>query len=272
MSATERWAQLLNDWAIPDQILAMAATSPWEHAVATFEVADLPDRTLLSARVAGDIVPPGGSVLDVGCGGGRAAMALVPPASHVIGVDANAEMLDAFATAARRLGASSETIFGTWPVVEAKTPPADVVVCHHVAYNVAAIKPFVAALTAHARVGVVVVLPVVHPMSCWNRAWAHFWKLERPVGPTSDDFVAVLDGLGVSAERWEMDRPDQSGPAVDLRARAADACRRLCLDPNRLDEVMEYLDTDEPDWVRTDTVLRWTVPAPSDILASPSGG
>jgi len=266
VSATERWAELLNGWAIPDQILAMAATSPWEHAVATFEVADLPDRTLLSARVAGDIVPPGGSVLDVGCGGGRAATALVPPASHVIGVDANAEMLDAFATAARRLGASSETIFGTWPVAEAKTPPADVVVCHHVAYNVAAIKPFVAALIAHARVGVVVVLPVVHPMSCWNRAWAHFWKLERPVGPTSDDFVAVLDGLGVRAERWEMDRPDQSRPAVGPRARAADACRRLCLDPNRLDEVMEYLDTDEPDWVRTDTVLRWTVPAPSDTL------
>ena len=222
----------------------MAATSPWEHAVATFEVANQPDRTLLSARVAREIVPPSGSVLDVGCGGGRAAMALVPPAWHVIGVDADAGMLDAFATAARRRGASSETIFGTWPAVEAKTPPADVVV----------------------------VLPVVHPMSCWNRAWEHFWKLERPIGPTSDDFVAVLDALGISAERWEMDRPDQSAPAGDLRARATDACRRLCLDPSRLEEVMEYLATAEPDWVRTDTVLRWTVPASRDTLASPSGG
>jgi hypothetical protein len=200
----------------------------------------------------------------------EAAMALIPPASHVIGVDVDTAMLAAFGAAADRVGASSETLAGTWPAVEAKAPHADVVVCHHVAYNVAAIGPFVEALSAHAKVGVVVVLPVVHPMSCWNQAWEHFWDLKRPIGPTSDDFVAVLDALGISAQRWEMDRPDRPGPRDDLRTRAADACRRLCLDPSRREEVMEYLVMTEPNWVRTHTVLRWTATSAIAAVVSPS--
>ena len=257
MDAVHRWAELLESWAIPDRILASADDSPWTHAVTTFEVPAQPERTLRSAQVAREILPPHGSVLDVGCGGGRAAMALVPPAAHVIGVDADPAMLVAFGTAAERLGATAEVRVGTWPDVADETPSADVVVCHHVAYNVADIAPFVTELTAHARAGVVLVLPIVHPMSCWNRAWKHFWDLDRPIGPTSDDFVAVLDALGIVAERWEMPRPDNGVRATDERERAADACRRLCLDRSRLDEVEQYLATDEPAWVRTHTVLRW---------------
>ena len=87
--------------------------------------------------------------------------------------------------------------------MEAKTPLPDVVVeaRHHVAYNVAAIKLFVEVLIAHARDALVVANPVVHPMSCWNRAWEHFWKLGRPAGPTLAGFVAVLYALSISAER-----------------------------------------------------------------------
>ena len=40
-----------------------------------------------------EAVPEGGSVLDVGCGGGVAAFALTPPATSVIGVDHQSEML-----------------------------------------------------------------------------------------------------------------------------------------------------------------------------------
>lgn len=257
MTPADRWAHLLSTWAIPDSILASIDTSPWELAVAAFEVAEHSDRALLSARVAREMVPAGGSVLDVGCGGGRAAMALVPPASQVFGVDVDAAMLDAFGAAAERAGVTSEMCCGTWPDVAETAPHADVVVCHHVAYNVADIEPFVRALTTHAVVGVVLVLPVVHPMSCWNRAWEHFWGLKRPQGPTSDDFVAVLRSLDIHPERWEMARPERLGLPDDERSRAADACRRLCLAPTRLDEVVEYLAANEPDWIRTHTVLRW---------------
>jgi SAM-dependent methyltransferase len=257
MDAARRWAELLDSWAIPDRILASSAASPWDHDVATFEVAAQPDRMLLSAQVAAEIVPAGGSVLDVGCGGGRAAMAVVPPASHVIGVDNDPAMLSSFCSAATRLGATSQTCLGTWPAIAAETPVADVVVCHHVAYNVSDIEPFIAELTTHARVGVVLVLPVSHPMSCWNRAWKHFWDLDRPSGPTSDDFVEVLASFGLDPERWEMPRPEAARPAQSERARAADACRRLCLGRSRLDDVEQFLAANEPDWVRTHTVLRW---------------
>lgn len=262
---------MLEAWALPDRITASAAQSPWAHDVATFTVAELPDRTLRSARVAAEILPMGGSVLDVGCGGGRAAMAVVPPASHVIGVDNDSAMLVAFRDAANRLGATSQTLAGTWPDVAEQTPAADVVVCHHVAYNVADIEPFIRALTTHARVGVVLVLPLLHPMSCWNRAWEHFWGLERPDGPTSDDFVDVLDALDIVAERWEMPRPDTSSHADrDLAQVAADACRRLCLGPERLDDMARFIAANEPDWVRSHTVLRW--PGSPAGAPTPNGG
>ena len=79
-----RWRDDLASWAIPDEILSQAPDTPWIHPVSMFtvddEVADSP-----SHRAARAALPDQGSVLDVGCGGGRAAMALVPPASMVVG-------------------------------------------------------------------------------------------------------------------------------------------------------------------------------------------
>lgn len=184
-------------------------------------------------------------------------MSLVPPAERVIGVDQNPAMLAAFTAAAAAAGARSMTIEGTWPDVVADTPIGDVVICHHVAYNVADIEPFIGALTARARLAVVVVLPIVHPMTAWNNAWRRFWDLERPHGPTSDDFAAVLVELGIDAERWEMPRPALSRHATDPAVRVRSTLRRLCLDEDRSDDVADFLALHEPDWPSVYSVFRW---------------
>ena len=256
--AGARWADRLERWAIPEEILAQAPVSPWQHDTAMFVVDETLDRDAPAAEVARSVLPvAGGSVLDVGCGGGRAAMSLVPPAELVIGVDQSPAMLAEFVSAAAASGARSMTIEGRWPDVEAATPVADVVVCHNVAYNVADIEPFLLALTAHARLAVVLVLPPRHPLSAWNAAWYHFWGLERPTEPTADDLTEVLAGLGLHAERWDVPRPPLASATADPGSLVPSALRRLCLTADREEELATYLETHEPDWSRTNVVLRW---------------
>lgn len=257
--AGRRWAADLGEWAIPDQILAQAPSSPWRHEPATFVVDETLDRTVRSAEMARSVLPPtGGSVLDVGCGGGRAAMSLVPPAERVIGVDADPRMLTAFTDAASVAGARSMTIEGTWPDAATDTPVADVVTCHHVAYNVAAIEPFLLSLTDHARLAVVLVLPIVHPMTAFNEAWRHFWGLDRPQGPTADHLADVLRELGIDAERADMPRPPLAAATSDPSTRVPSLRRRLCLGDRVSDEdIAAFLDDHEPAWSDTHAVFRW---------------
>ncbi len=216
MRAADHWSAQLAEWGIPDEILAQAPISPWSHEVATFSVDDTLDRDGLSARVAREVLPlHGGVVLDVGCGGGRSSAVLVPPAERLIGVDENATMLAAFEDAARSAGVAAQTCRGVGPTWRRVTPVADVVVCHHVFFNVADAVPFATALTEHARLAVVVEIPVRHPLSGWNAAFKHFWDLDRPVGPTDADLVAVLREAGFVPEVWHSHRTPLSSHSSD---------------------------------------------------------
>ena len=86
--AASAWAEQLLGWGVPDWIVAQASESPWGHDSRRFAVDDTLDRHSTSARWAREVLPPaGGTVLDVGCGGGRASLVLVPPANELIGVD-----------------------------------------------------------------------------------------------------------------------------------------------------------------------------------------
>jgi hypothetical protein len=191
-------------------------------------------------------------------------MSLVPPAELVIGVDQSPAMLSEFTRAAEAVGVTSTIVEGRWPDVAHLAPSADVVVCHHVAYNVADIEPFLLALTGHARLAVVLVLPPLHPLSAWNDAWRHFWELERPSEPTADDLAEVLAGLGLSAERWDVPRPPLAGATSDVASLVPSARRRLCLTEERDDELAAYLHDHEPGWSETNVVFRWPGSAGDD--------
>jgi SAM-dependent methyltransferase len=229
----DRWRADLASWAIPDEILAQAPESPWIHPVSMFTVDDeIPDSR--SHEVARAALPDGGSVLDVGSGGGRASVALVPPAAALVAVDHQQGMLDAFADAATRRGVHARGFLGDWPDVADEVPECDVVVCHHVAYNVADIGPFLRALDAHARHRVVLELPLHHPLSHLNPLWKQFWHLDRPTGPTAHDLYAIARALGFNAHLEEWD--DESwGRRVDLpeAERVRFARIRLCLSEDR---------------------------------------
>ncbi|MCU0261886.1 MAG: methyltransferase domain-containing protein [Ilumatobacteraceae bacterium] len=256
--AALRWAERLGEWAVPQHILDQAPVPPWAHDVATFTVDESLDRDTTSARWAREVLPPsGGTVLDVGCGGGRSSLALVPPATELIGVDQSEAMLQAFVEACARAGVARRTVQGRWPDVAPDTPVADVVVCHHVFYNVADLVPFVLALTDHARLAVVVELPPRHPQSALNDAWRHFWGVERPDGPTDADAVAVLREIGLDPEATRSPRGPLARSVSDPAAAVASARRRLCLTPDRDDELAAYLAEHPLVWMSEVTTLRW---------------
>lgn len=254
-----RWREDLASWAIPDEILAQADEKPWIHPVSMFTVEDhIPDS--LSHRVARDAVPRDGSVLDVGSGGGRASLALVPPAGMVIAVDHQQAMLDAFAEAAIRRGVGHREYLGDWPAIADEVPECDVVVCHHVAYNVAEIAPFLTSLDAHARRRVVLELPVRHPMSTMNPLWKRFWDLDRPTQPTADDLVAIARALGFDA-RIEVWPDDTWGRRVEMpqEERVRFARIRLCLTEDRDAEVAAALIEEADNLPREVATVWWDV-------------
>lgn len=238
MSHAEEWARSLARWAIPQEILDQAQTSPWIHPPVLFQLPEQIDLTISHTR-AFEALKIGGSVLDVGCGGGIAVYALVPPASHVIGVDHQSEMLEMFAENARRYGVTCEVFEGFWPQVAPEVPVADVVVCHHVVYNVADIAPFIQELSSHARSRVVIEMPTRHPLTDLSGAWRHFWNLDRPAQPTSEDLLEVLREIGIDprVQYWTGPLRNQ----IDIDQDAEFMRVRLCLPPERLPEVRDYM-------------------------------
>lgn len=258
--AADRWAVELSAWRIPQEILDQAPESPWKHDPAVFAVDDSLPRGSRSSLAAREVLPAhGGTVLDVGCGGGRASLALVPPAELVIGVDANHEMLAELRRAALRAGVMCSTIEGRWPDVcgHEAVPATDVVVCHHVLYNVPDVVPFLVALTEHARLAVVVEITSRHPQAAWHDAWQHFWGVTRPTRPTADDLVAVLDELGLRPEVWRGPKPPMASGAGDPRRAVASARRRLCLPAERDGEIEDWLRSHPPTWADIVVTVRW---------------
>lgn len=237
----DQWHADLQSWTIPDEILGQAAEPPWIHPVSMFTVDDIIDDSP-SHRRAREVLPPDGSVLDVGSGGGRAAFALVPPAGSVVAVDHQQGMLDAFAEAGLRRGVRTREYLGQWPDIADEVPMCDVVVCHHVAFNVGRIGPFLAALDDHARRRVVLELPMHHPMTSMNPLWKRFWDLDRPTRPTATDLWEIARGLGFDARLDEWDDATW-GRRVALpdAERVRFARIRLCLAQERDAEVAAAL-------------------------------
>lgn len=254
-----QWQDDLASWAIPDEILAQADEKPWIHPVAMFTVDDdIADSH--SHRIAREALPEGGSVLDVGSGGGRASMALVPPAGSLMAVDHQQGMLDAFAEAAIRRGVRHREFLGDWQDVADDVPEADVVVCHHVAYNVAEIGPFLQALNDHARVRVVLEIPTRHPMSNMNALWKRFWDLDRPTRPTADQLGEVAKAMGFHAQ-VDVWHDETWGKRVEMSEdeRVRFARIRLCLTEDRDAEVAAALIEESDQTPREVATVWWDV-------------
>jgi SAM-dependent methyltransferase len=237
-----RWRAELDAWAIPEEVLAAAPESPWGFPVGLFRVRA---QRAAATRTPSNLealrwLPPGGVVLDVGAGGGAASLPLAGQAGRLVAVDESAGMAEAFLAAAAEAGVDAEAVTGRWPEVAGRVGPAEVVVCHHVLYNVADLAPFAAALTDHARRRVVVELTDRHPLVAMAPLWRRFHGLERPTGPTADDAAAALGSLGLDLERQDWEAGPRAG-FDRLEDLVAFTRRRLCLPADRDDEVEEAL-------------------------------
>ncbi|WP_188193970.1 class I SAM-dependent methyltransferase [Nonomuraea sp. SYSU D8015] len=238
------WAEDLAAWRIPEPILSAVEESPW---VLPEEVFTRRTEHYLAEpggpsyeRAMEALGPGGGSVLDIGAGGGSASLPLAARTTGLTVVDSSRPLLDDLVRRAAPLGLTPAAVCGTWPDVAAEVPEADVVLCHHVIYNVPDLEPFVTALTRHARRRVVAEITVRHPLTELNPYWKRFHGLERPEGPTAEQVIETLQALGlqVTAERWT--RPALAeyksfATLVDVTR------RRLCLPPDRRDDVADAL-------------------------------
>jgi hypothetical protein len=166
-------------------------------------------------------------------------------------------MLDEFVEAATRAGVACRTIHGRWPDVADITPTADVAICHHVAYDVGDLAPFLVALTARARLAVVLEVPTRHPMSAWSEGYAHFWGLDRPTGPTADDLITVVREVGFDPESEVSPRRRLSEWSADPARLVPTARRRWCLPESRDADVADFLAVHPPAFVSDVVTLRW---------------
>ena len=259
MTAAHDWADALDSWKIPEEILSRATESPWLFPPEAF--AEAARRALAGPLTpthlrALEVLPKDGAVLDVGCGAGAASLPLASRAKLIVAVDQSQAMLERFRSLAPNQ-VDVLTVNGNWPDCADEIEDADVAICANVAYNVRELGRFVDALTRRSRVRVVLELTARHPQSSLNWLWQHFWNLERPTRPTAWDAAAVIaEALGyeVHSERWT-----RRGPGVTrLDAEwVAWMRRRLCLAPSRDAELAALLENSEPEPPTPMVTLWW---------------
>jgi hypothetical protein len=257
MDASERWAALLGAWAIPPELIAAAPESPYFFDPTVFSAAadEATNRAedTFSDRIAREALPAGGTVLDVGVGAGAASLRL--GASMIIGVDPSRQLLDAFVDRALRREITAVPVEGAWPQVAPATGRADVVVCHHVVYNVPSLASFVRALSEHAISRTVIELTARHPMTWLATYWKALHGLDQPDRPTADDAIAVLRELGIVVHQHRWARPIQMiGESGDEQL--ARVARRLCLPAERLNELRDVL-SHQPPPIEREVVTVW---------------
>lgn len=248
------WRAQLGLWAIPQEILDQAPEDPWIHPPALFQIPDVIIDSPSHAR-AREVLYEGAAVLDIGCGGGIAAFALVPPATRVIGVDHQDEMLEMFSVNARNRGVDSQIFEGFWPEVATNVPVADVAVAHHVLYNVPDVEDFLIAMSEHASKRAMLELPLKHPLSVAAPLWKHFWNLERPTQPSPELLLEVLQEIGFKPhiEVWKGEMRREG----DLEKLTEYSRIRLCLPASRDAEIFEFLQSQPPVTERELATIWW---------------
>lgn len=158
-------------------------------------------------------VRPSDTVIDVGAGTGRFALALAPHVAEVIAVDPSGGMLDRLRGFAAERGLTNVRCEqGPWPEVDVGA--ADVVVCGYVLPVIADVAPFVRALDAAAIRQAFVLLSGTLPDVLHAPFWQHFHGRPRAQAPTYLDAAAVLAEHDLPADVEIVETP--------VRARFAD--------------------------------------------------
>ena len=135
------------------------------------------------------------SLLDVGGGAGRFAVAIALAGKAATVVDPSDAMLEQLREAAAEAGADNvSAVRAEWESAEVE--PADAVLCSHVVYGVAEIEPFLRKLIAHARRRVIMASFADSPQASVSPLWEPVHGERRVNLPALPLLMNVL---------WEMD-------------------------------------------------------------------
>lgn len=138
------------------------------------------------------VVTPDSSVLDVGAGTGRFALALAPSALHITAIEPNTTMLQYLRQDA---AAESLTNISYVPTTWQDAPPdlyADIVVCSHVLYPIRDINTFITKLRASTLEACYIYMRAAHFDASTSSLWRHFHGDERHSSP---GYIHALDVL-----------------------------------------------------------------------------
>ena len=138
------------------------------------------------------LIHPTDTVLDIGAGGGRVALALALETRQVIAIDPSEGMLNVLRESMTEHAISNiQVINGRWPAV-AKRIEADVSLISHIGYDVEDIGPFLDAMeTATRRLCVAVLLEQPPPTEA-DRLWPDVHGERRAALPSLPEFLALL--------------------------------------------------------------------------------
>jgi SAM-dependent methyltransferase len=147
------------------------------------------------------------TVIDVGSGTGRFALALAEGVGHVTAVEPSDAMLAILRRDAHELGAANVTaVQATWG--DARVEAADVAFSAFVLTLVPDAVPFLAKLDATARHHALLYLGAYSADAVLDPLWRHFHGAPRVPGPSYLDAVAVLRELGVEHRVRVVEIPD----------------------------------------------------------------
>ena len=144
-----------------------------------------------------ELTPEGGSVLDVGSGAGRFAIPLALRRGAAVSViDPSPSMLEQLeASVSEAEGVNVTGVNAEWE--SARVEAADMVLCSHVVYGVADIRPFLQKLHDHARERVVLVSFVDSPQAGVAPLWEPVYGERRINLPALPELMNVLWEMGI---------------------------------------------------------------------------
>lgn len=209
-TAARRWRRLVRARLAETTALSGSAdlgAAFWDPRARRFAklTAGTADADPLLARVQ-RVATTDSTVLDVGCGPGRFALALAPGVLRVVGVDPSPVMLTLLRRQARREGlANVTTVAGRWQDVDVE--PVDVGLCSYVLPLIEDATGFLAKLHSACRHHVFVYLSAMSTDAVFDPFWRHFHGKPRSPGPTYLDAVAVLAELGIRADVEVVELP-----------------------------------------------------------------
>jgi len=203
-SAIERWKEIIDARASQMDAayarLGRTSADFWDRRARNFH------RTTREAAASDPFflrlqreVTPETTVLDVGAGTGRFALALAPKVRQVIVVEPNASMLDYLRRDAAARGIGNITYHqATWQDAPADLS-ADIVICSHVLYPIRDIVPFLEKLRAATCLACYIYLRATSIDVITAPLWRHFHGQERRNPPGYIHALDVMYEMGIYA-------------------------------------------------------------------------